>query len=257
MPDLAAAVGGLRQTGFKPSDVGGGVFSGQGRRAVAPGMAAPAQSATHLPPSRQPHLTVEYVEEGQIVNADRREFQSALGGLKKTGLGGHLRDAPQQQEQQTSHSRVQEVATTAPAAAALHAGPAPQATTQSVTGAGQWQGLPQQQTGGTTQNERPSWQAAAGKLRSTGLMGGGNGSGSIAVAGRASQSYGDGSLGQDRQGQSAPPWQQGAAGLRRTGLVPGGSGHTGGDVAVGGLDMGRLNLDAAASVQQNQQQWQT
>lgn len=242
--DLAAAVGGLRQTGFKPSDVGGGVFSGQGRRAVPGGSGGPPPPprVTHHPPPQQPHQTVEYVQEGQeIVNADTREFHSALGGLKKTGLGSRLRETPQPQQQVQQPAPPQQLTS---AAAALGVRPTPHQTSSSHAVAGQWQGLPRSQHQQTaesaaapaarSQQQRPSWQTAAGKLRSTGLMTAGNVSG-----GGAAGTVGGASQGQE--GQGGAPWQQGVAGLRRTGML--GGGGDGGDGAARGLDMGRLNLN--------------
>lgn len=253
--DLAAAVGGLRQTGFKPSDVGGGssVFSGQGRRAIPGGETArPVQRATHKPPPQQSHQTVEYVEEGQemIVNADTREFQSALGGLRKTGLGSRLRETPQAQQPAPQAPGIFQAPppNAAAAAVSLRGGPAPQAGSHTVTGAGQWQGLPrgqQQQTGGPAQSQRASWQGAVGQLKSTGLMMGTGKDGS----GVSAQGHGG-------EGQAGAPWQHGVAGLRRTGMLP----DSGGVGAMEGLDMGRIDLDegrGSGQQQQEQQQWHT
>ena len=199
--DLAAAVGGLRQTGFKPSDVAGAksVFSGQGQRGSdGRHVGAPQQRTEHVAP---PQPTVEYVEEGQeqeevvVRGASTREFLGARSGLNKTGLGSRLQETPPQQQHQ-QHQQ-------APAAAvATAAAPSP-----GVTGVGQWQGLPQQPAGGggASGAQGPSWQARQGGLRSTGLMGSGAGGG-------ADQGQGQGGA------PASAPWQQGAAGLRRTGL---------------------------------------
>ena len=163
--DLAAAVGGLRQTGFKPSDVaaaGPSVFTGQGRRGSdGRHVAAPPlseQRTAHLAPP-QPS-SVEYVEEGQeeevVVRAGTSEFLGARSGLNKTGLSDRLRETSQPPPPPPPPQQQQQQAPVTEAAAA-----------PSALGVGQWQGLPQQ----GQQSAAPSapWQQGAAGLRRTGL----------------------------------------------------------------------------------------
>ncbi len=207
--DLAAAVGGLRQTGFKPSDVAGpSVFTGQGRRGSdGRHVAAPPlgqQRTAHLAP---PQPSVEYVEEGQeeevVVRAGTSEFLGARSGLNKTGLSDRLRETPQPPPPPPPQQQQQQQQQQAPMVAAAAAPSAP--------GVGQWQGLPQQGQQQQASGSQPaSWQTRQGMLKSTGLMGSSGGGGAAQQA----------SSGQGREESAAPsaPWQQGAAGLRRTGL---------------------------------------
>ncbi|CAN0355111.1 unnamed protein product, partial [Pylaiella littoralis] len=214
--DLAAAVGGLRQTGFKPSDLGGNtVFSGQGQR----GSDGRHVSASPLAQQRTEHLappqpSVEYVEEeGQdnqedivIRAAGTGEFLGARSGLKNTGLSSRLQETPQPVAP-PRHLQA------APLAAGAAAASAPVSSGVGVAGAGQWQGLPQQRQQAGGGGGGASWQTRQGGLKPTGLMGSGDGGGGGGVVQQAAagQAQGQGTV-------ASAPWQQGAAGLRRTGL---------------------------------------
>ncbi|CAM9466513.1 unnamed protein product, partial [Laminaria digitata] len=242
--DLAAAVADLRQTGFKPSDVGGqSVFSGQGRRGSGAGpsavatMAAPG-SAQRPAAHQKPPQNVEYVEEGQELKlrAGTSEFLGARSGLNRTGLSGRLQQQPQQQQQQPPpppqqqqqqhhqpsppppQHHQQQVSAASPLAS-------PMASPGVVAGAvGQWQGLPRAHQGsgggrggggGGGAGQQPSWQTG---LRSTGLAESSGSGGAPNVTASAGHAAGSAQQQGGAQGGAAAPWQQGAAGLRRTGL---------------------------------------
>lgn len=213
-------MGGLRHTGFKPSEVAESstVFTGQGRRDVGSSRPASQHIPSHpMAPTLPAGTTVEYVEERQENRADTREFMGARANLNKTGLSGRLLETPQQSPppQMQQQQRQQGV-------------PSVKSTT-SVSGGGQWQGLI---PAGAQQHGRgpPSWQGSQSRsLRSTGLMGGGGVVGGQGVG--VSQGQGGSVV------QGGAPWQQGAGGLRSTGLMEGG-----GSDPANGLSMSRLNL---------------
>ena len=236
--ELVAAVGGLRQTGFKPSDLAGSssVFTGQGVRRGGPsGRTAPNNLTPHLKvPTFPPHTTVKYVKEGQEPRADTREFIGARANLNKIGLSVRLHAAPQQPLPQLPAANNHVVVSV----------PAPQPgipssnSSTSFSGGGQWQGLPQ---GGQQRNVgRPGWQVPQGGLRSTGLMVGGSVRGGLGgPTGAPSIAAGGSSRLGPSGGNQGYSWQQGTSGLRPTGLMGAGEGQD----PVNGLSMGRLNLN--------------